>query len=156
MQNSPLVTVICLCYNHEAFVVETLNSVIHQSYAPVELIVVDDFSTDNSREVIRKWLINHPEILFIANEKNLGNTKSFNKALKFAKGEYIIDLAADDVLMPDCITLQRNTFEKSPYKNLGIVYGNAELITEKGHFDSYYYPVDDQKKTIEKRTGRIL
>ncbi len=151
MQNSPLVTVICLCYNHDAFVVETLNSVMSQTYENIELIILDDFSTDNSREVIQHWLINHPEVSFISNDVNLGNTKSFNKALQLAKGDYVIDLAADDILLPNCVQLQLDAFQNSSFQNLGIVYGNAELITENGSFDSYYFPVDAQKKTIERR-----
>src|ERR1700749_5034941 len=98
MQNKSLVTVICLCYNHENFVTESLFSVMNQDYAFVELIIVDDCSTDNSKNIIKKWLLDYPEVRFISNEINLGNTKSFNKALQFAKGDYIIDLAADDVL----------------------------------------------------------
>jgi glycosyltransferase involved in cell wall biosynthesis len=151
MHNSPLVTIICLCYDHETFVIETLNSVINQSYNNIELIIVDDFSADNSRQVIKDWLINFPKIQFITNEKNLGNTKSFNKALKLAKGDYIIDLAADDVLLPNCVHFQLEKFEKSDFPNLGVVYGNAELITENGSFDSYYFAVDSNQKVIEKR-----
>ena len=156
MQDNPLVTIICLCYNHEAYVVESLNSVINQSYSPIELIIVDDFSTDSSKTIIETWLEKNPEIQFIANETNLGNTKSFNKALKLAKGEYLIDLAADDILLPNSVALQIDAFKNSVYKNLGLVYGNAELISENGTFDSYYFPVNEQKKVIENRvTGDI-
>lgn len=156
MPNNPLVTVICLCYNHEAYVIESLNSVINQSYPSIELIIVDDFSTDNSKTTIKNWLQKNPEIKFIANEINLGNTKSFNKALQQAKGEYIIDLAADDVLLPNCVMTQINAFKNSSFPNLGVVYGNAELISENGLFDSYYFPVNAQKKVIQKRiTGNI-
>ncbi|TDO69799.1 glycosyl transferase family 2 [Flavobacterium chryseum] len=155
MQNK-LVTVICLCYNHEKFVTESLLSVINQDYAFIELIIVDDYSTDNSKNIIKEWLLNYPEAQFIANETNLGNTKSFNKALKLANGDYIIDLAADDVLVSNCISLQIEAFNESIFKNLGIVYGNAELITENGEFDSYYFPVDHNRKIIQKRqTGNI-
>ena len=156
MQNNPLVTIICLCYNHEAYVVESLNSVINQSYSPIELIIVDDYSTDSSKTIIGTWLEKNPEIQFIANENNLGNTKSFNKALKLAKGEYIIDLAADDILLPNCVSFQIDAFQNSKYKNLGVVYGNVELISENGVFDSYYFPVNNHKKIIENRiTGDI-
>nr|WP_315253072.1 glycosyltransferase [uncultured Flavobacterium sp.] len=156
MQNNPLVTIICLCYNHEAYVVESLNSVINQSYSPIELIIVDDYSTDSSKTIIGTWLEKNPEIRFIVNETNLGNTKSFNKALKLAKGEYIIDLAADDILLPNCVVLQIDAFQNSPFKNLGVVYGNVELISENGVFDSYYFPVNNHKKIIENRiTGDI-
>jgi glycosyltransferase involved in cell wall biosynthesis len=131
-------------------------SALNQDYSFVELIIVDDFSTDNSREIIKKWITNYPQIQFIENEVNLGSTKSFNKALKLAKGEYIIDLACDDILLPNCVSLQINKFQESPFKNLGVVYGNAELISENGQFDSYFFPVNAGKKAIEKRkTGDI-
>jgi glycosyltransferase involved in cell wall biosynthesis len=156
MQNNPLVTIICLCYNHEAYVVESLNSVINQSYSSIEVIIVDDCSTDTSKAIITSWLGKNTEILFITNETNLGNTKSFNKALKHAKGEYIIDLATDDILLPNCVALQIDSFKNSGYKNLGVVYGNVELISENGAFESFYFPVNNQKKVIENRiTGDI-
>ncbi len=156
MQENPLVTIICLSYNHEKFVVETLNSVVNQNYSPIELIIVDDCSSDATKSVIEDWLLSHSDARFIANEVNLGNTKSFNNALKIAKGNYIIDLAADDLLMPNGIQMQVEAFQKSAYKNLGIVYGNAEIINENGSFNSYYFPVDANKNVITKRkTGDI-
>lgn len=156
MQENPLVSIICLAFNHEKFVVETLNSVVEQNYQPIELIIVDDCSTDNTKLVLNNWLLSHPEIQFIVNEVNRGNTKSFNNALKFAKGEYIIDLAADDLIVPNGIQLQINAFQKSKYKNIGVVYGNAEIINEDGSFNSYYFPVDADGKVKSKRvTGNI-
>jgi glycosyltransferase involved in cell wall biosynthesis len=156
MQDKSIVSIICLCYNHEKFVLQSLLSALNQDYPLIELIIVDDFSTDNSREVIKNWIAAYPEIQFIENESNLGSTKSFNKALKLAKGEYIIDLACDDILLPDCVSLQLKAFEKNRFENLGIVYGNAELINEKGDSYFYFFPVDESKKTIEKReTGDI-
>ncbi|MBF4505964.1 glycosyltransferase [Flavobacterium sp. JLP] len=151
MQDKSLVTIICLCYNQEKYVVESLLSAVNQDYPFIELIIVDDFSTDNSKETIQNWLVDYPEIQFIANETNLGSTKSFNKALKLAKGDYIIDLACDDILLPNCVSLQLKAFQQNRFKNLGIVYGNAELINEKGNFYFYYFPADASKKTIEKR-----
>jgi glycosyltransferase involved in cell wall biosynthesis len=152
MRDKSLVTIICLCYNQEKFVVASLLSAVNQDYPFIELIIVDDFSTDKSKETIQNWLVDYPEIQFIANETNLGSTKSFNKALKLAKGDYIIDLACDDILVPNCVSLQLKAFQESKYKNLGVVYGNAELINEKGRFYFYFFPVDSNKKTIEKRT----
>lgn len=151
MQENPLVTVICLAFNHKNFVIETLNSVIQQNYQPIELIIVDDCSKDTTKLEINKWLLSHPEVQFIANEINIGNTKSFNNALKIAKGDYIIDLAADDLLLPNGIQLQINAFQKSKFKNLGVVYGNAEIINEDGSFNSFYFPVDKNGNVITKR-----
>lgn len=156
MSNNPLVTVVCLCYNQQPYVSESLDSVINQLYSPIQLIIVDDFSSDNSKVTIENWRQKHPDIQFIDNKSNLGVTKSFNTALQEAKGEYIIDLAADDILLPHCVNKQINAFRNSSFKNLGVVYGNAELISEKGSFDSYYFPVNAQKKVVKKRiTGDI-
>jgi len=116
MQHNPLVTVICLCYNHDAFVQEALNAVLNQEYQPLELIVVDDASTDGSKNKIEAWLEQHPNCYFIANRTNLGPTKSFNQALQLAKGSYILDLATDDVLLPNAIQLQVAAFEKASFK----------------------------------------
>lgn len=156
MHNDPLVTVICLCYNHADYVVEALESVLQQSHSNVELIIADDFSTDNSVEVIQNWLKKHPEIPFLSNIENLGNTKTFNQCLKISKGTYIIDLAADDVLKPDCITNQLKGFATTNYENVGLIYGNAELITEKGDFIKDYFPTDSKRKRIKSQpTGNI-
>lgn len=147
MNQLPLVTIICICYNHETFVTESLNSVVNQSYKNIQIIIVDDASNDNSVKEIKNWMQNHSDVIFIENEKNLGNTISFNKALKHAKGSFIIDLATDDVLLYETINKQINAFNKED--NVALVFGNAELIDEKGHFLSYYFEVDKNTKTID-------
>ena len=147
MQNFPLVSVICLSYNHEAYVVEALNSVINQTYPNLELLIADDCSDDNSIGVIKDWVKNHPEVHFSTNEKNLGNTKTFNQLAKIAKGEFIIDLAADDLLVPNCIEKQVTTFQNSKYKNLGIVYGNLIEIDKNGNFLNNYYKEEDRPES---------
>ena len=150
-KNYPLVTVICLNYNHSDFVIESLESIINQSYTNIEIIIVDDCSSDNSIFVIEKWIEKNKVNSFIKNNVNIGNTKSFNSALKIANGDFIIDLAADDVLMPNCIALQVDKFQNSPFTNLGIVYGNAEIIDEKGNHISYYFDTDTNLKLIKAR-----
>ena len=147
MQNFPLVSVICLSYNHEAYVVEALNSVINQTYPNIELLIADDCSSDNSIGVIKDWVKNHPEVHFSSNEKNLGNTKTFNQLAKIAQGEFIIDLAADDLLVPNCIEKQVTTFQNSKYKNLGIVYGNLIEIDKNGNFLNNYYKEEDRPES---------
>lgn len=156
MHQTPLVTVICLSYNHAEFVIEALESVLHQTHNNVELIIADDFSTDNSVEIIEQWLKQHPQIPFIVNVENLGNTKTFNKCLKIAKGAFLIDLAADDVLNPDCIVQQLKGFAETTYENVGLIYGNAELISEKGAFIKDYFETDSNRKRLKSQpTGNI-
>lgn len=150
MFSDSLVTVICLCYNHEAFVVETLQSVRAQTHKNIELFIVDDCSTDNSVNVIEEWLIKNPEVVFIKNSENLGNTKSFNKAAALAKGRFLIDLACDDLLLPTTIAEQLSTFSKYDFSQTAIVYGNATNIDESGNFKSYYFPVDTNFKVLNQ------
>lgn len=97
----PLVTVVCICYNQAKFVVEALQSVRRQTYPNIQLIVVDDASTDSSAGVIRTCLTKFPNATFLPLQTNGGNCKAFNLALKHVEGEYVIDLAADDVLLPN-------------------------------------------------------
>ena len=146
MSNAPLVTVICLCYNHAEFVEESLNSVMKQTHPNIQLIIADDFSTDKSQEIITKWLVDKAGITFIQNTKNIGNTKTFNIALAAAKGKYIIDLAADDLLLPETIEKQLKGFAESSFKNLGVVYGNTELVSNDKKHLAYFMPVDSNKK----------
>lgn len=156
MHNNPLVTVVCLCYNHSRFIVEALDSVLNQTYPNIELIIVDDCSTDNSVLVIEEWRKQHPEVPFLANTENLGNTKSFNQALRLAKGGYIIDLAADDYLVENCVELQLHKFKTSLYPNLGIVYGNVELVDENDGHIGYFFGVDEDKRRVTPQpTGNI-
>lgn len=151
MQDAVLVTVICSCYNHEKFVTESIQSVLNQSHKNIQLIVVDDCSTDNSVSIIENFIVDFPEIIFIKNKTNLGLTKSVTNAMLYAEGDYFIDLAADDFLLPNCIEIQLSAFKNSSYKNLALVYGNAELITEDGNHSSYYFDVDANLKTKTKR-----
>lgn len=134
----PLVSVICLCYNHARFIEEAVNSVVSQTYKDVELIIVDDQSTDNSVEVISQLMKKNDQLRFIKNDKNIGMCKSFNKALKETKGEFIIDLAADDIMLCERIMEQVEAFLtlKATY---GVVYSDAYLINEKGEKITTFY-----------------
>lgn len=138
--DQPLVTVICLCYNQSRFVEETLQSVFDQSYNNIEIIVVDDGSTDGSKETIRSILENRSEVQFVDLSENLGNTKAFNQGFKLAKGKFVVDLACDDVLLPDRIQKQVCFFGLLTH-DYGVIYSDAQYISESGkangrHFES--------------------
>ncbi len=134
---SPLVTVICLCYNHSRFVQDAIRSVLQQTYRPVQLIVVDDASTDNSVQLIQETLKDEPSIAILCLKENLGNCRAFNKGFELATGDFVIDLAADDVLMPNRIAegLQSLSLHGEEY---GVHFSDAELITEDGKHVGYH------------------
>lgn len=126
-------TVICLCYNHEHFVVEALCSVLNQSHPNIQLIVVDDKSSDGSVNVIEQFLKNKPAVTFIRHEANKGSCASFNEALSLANGDFVIDLAADDVLLPDRVAKGIEALQASG-ETYGVHFSDAEMINEAGAF----------------------
>lgn len=136
----PLVSVICLCYNHADYVLEAIHSVQNQTYTNVELIVVDDASTDGSKEVIREQL-KGTDIPFIDICENIGNCKAFNKGLHLSKGEYIIDLAADDVLLPTRIEKGIQAFQAN---DIGVHFSDVMMIDEKGNELHTHYKRDEK------------
>lgn len=128
----PLVSVIAICYNHDKFLIECLQSVVNQTYSYIELIIVDDFSNDKSKEKIFEFIKKNPLVKSIFNNKNIGNCRSFNKALKISRGKYIIDLSTDDVLLPKSIEEQVRNIEKS--EKIGVVFTDADYIDENSKF----------------------
>jgi glycosyltransferase involved in cell wall biosynthesis len=139
--STPLVTIICVCYNQARFVEAALDSVINQTYNDIELIVIDDGSTDGSPKIIKRWIANHPETTLLINATNLGYCKTFNKAYKISKGEYVIDLAADDILLPNRVEVGIKVFMKAG-QDYGVTFSDAEHVDEQGtllrlHSDKY-------------------
>ncbi|MBX2840265.1 MAG: glycosyltransferase [Flammeovirgaceae bacterium] len=155
VSRNPLVTVICLCFNHEKFVLESLQSIISQSYPNIELIIVDDGSHDNSPKIIKKFTEDYPQVKFKKLPKNKGNCAAFNVAFREAKGEFIIDLAADDKLLAHAISTQVKAF-KSNSTEYGVVFSDAELIDENSKSIKTFYNRDKNGKLIsEVPSGEI-
>jgi glycosyltransferase involved in cell wall biosynthesis len=148
--NKPLVTVICLCHNHEQMVERAINSVFGQTYQPIELIVVDDASTDSSREAIEKLQKNH-EFTAIYNPENMGNCRAFNKAFNVSTGKYLIDLAADDELLPDRIAIGVEAMDKSG-PEIGVHFCDAAMLDENGKFLRTHYLRDNRGKLMQPVT----
>ncbi|MCV9387724.1 glycosyltransferase family 2 protein [Reichenbachiella ulvae] len=148
--DQPLVSVICLCYNHVRFVLESLESVLNQSYRHIEMIIVDDASSDGSKEIIQNFLEEYPDVPFINLPNNVGNTTAFNQGLKMAKGKYVIDLACDDVMLPDRIEKQVAFFE-TQHERVGVIYSDAEYIDEEGKHIKFHF----KKKRYEAKEGDI-
>ncbi|HNP18251.1 MAG TPA: glycosyltransferase [Fulvivirga sp.] len=139
--SNPLVSVICLCYNHERFVKASIRSVIEQTYPNIEIIVVDDHSTDSSVREIENLQIEYPQIKFYPLNENVGNCKAFNIGLANSTGDFIIDLASDDLLLAD-----RVSKGVIALNNAGELYGvnfcNAAIINDESIILNHFYPID--------------
>ncbi len=133
MDDFPLVSIGIPNYNYAHYILECLGSVANQTYQHIELVIVDDLSTDNSIEVIDKWIRNYTgniKINFIKNNANVGLTKVCNIILKNAKGKYFQTLDADDLLLPNKIQQQVGLL--SGKENTALVYSNIGVINQAG------------------------
>jgi glycosyltransferase involved in cell wall biosynthesis len=126
----PLVSVICLSFNHRRFVEEAINSILEQTYDNIELMVVDDASSDGSPDLIKR-ICEERGVTYILNKENQGNCKAFNVALNRSSGEFIIDFAADDILNPNRVELGVRKLLESGNR-FGVHYSNAMLIDPDG------------------------
>jgi glycosyltransferase involved in cell wall biosynthesis len=145
----PLVSVICISHNHESFLEEAVLSVINQTYEHIELILVDDGSNDHSPRIIRDVVKKYPRLIPVLLPTNIGNCKAFNTGLKKAKGDFLIDLAADDLLLPDRIRKGIDCFNKKG-DAYGVNFTDAEYISASGHTIAYHYKRDKQGHLMEE------
>ena len=146
---APLVSVICLCYNHASFVESAITSVLNQTYLNVEIIIVDDYSTDESISLLHSLVNRFPRIRFINNESNIGMCRSFNKAFKEVKGEYIIDFSCDDLMAPNRIEDQVAAFVTLD-ERYGVVFSEAYIIDEQGTELGTFYKRTKSNELISK------
>lgn len=141
MVNQPLVSVIALCYNHERFLKEALDSVLAQTYPAVEIILVDDASLDASVAIAQDFLQTNVSPYLVKTiflPYNLGNCAAFNRGLALASGKYIIDFATDDTMLPQRIEQQVAYFEGLP-EDYGVVFTEAKYIDMSGQHLWYHY-----------------
>ena len=106
-----LVSVIMSAYNAENFIADSIRSILAQTYKNWELIVINDCSSDNTPQVVERFCDNNPCIKLIHNKENLGPYPSANIGVKYARGEFIARLDADDVSEP--LRLEKQVFLSS-------------------------------------------
>ncbi|MEP6750218.1 MAG: glycosyltransferase family 2 protein, partial [Bacteroidota bacterium] len=119
----PLVSVVMATYNGERFLEEQLNSIINQTYPAIEIIVVDDGSTDNTLETLKKYAGRYNNIKLYFSEGNLGYIKNFEKGCRLATGAYISFCDQDDVWSLDKTSLLMNAIGDYP-----MIYCDSELV----------------------------
>ena len=156
MNKNPLVTIGIPNYNYSKYISLALDSVAEQDYENIEVIMVDDCSTDNSIEVIQSWISNYrgnKKITFIRNKENMGLTKVCNLLLTNASGKYFQPLDADDILFPQKISRQVELLEA--HENAAFIFSNAFVINDAGEIiqDDYLARINYNKDKIP--SGRV-
>jgi glycosyltransferase involved in cell wall biosynthesis len=133
----PLVSVVVPCHNSEAFLMEAIASALNQTYPHLEIVIIDDGSTDRSIEIVRAF----GDRVRWSTGSNQGAAEARNQGIALAKGTYIKFLDADDILLPDCIERQMIHTSKMAVERRAIVYGDAMRVDRQANpLPSYPLP----------------
>lgn len=127
---SPFVTVVLCLFNDAEYLVWAIRSVCVQSYPHWELLIMDDGSTDGAEEKLRACPFSaDPRIRFVRCERNMGKSHTLNRALSMARGRWLLELDADDWLMPDCLRLLAGRAVQG--NGAAFLYGSHRLWHER-------------------------
>lgn len=129
----PKVSIIIPCYNQGKYVAEAINSALRQTFKDIEIVCVNDGSTDNSVEIIKSFENKYKNFIFLNNEENRGIIYSRNFAIKNCNGTYILPLDADDIIEPTYVEKAVKILDNN--SNIGIVYCKAKIF---GNYDKYW------------------
>lgn len=153
----PLVSVVVVSYNYARYIEQCLESVAQQTHHPIQLIVVDDSSTDDSVEVIRQWAARTPlTVEVVVHESNRGMCAALNTGLARVRGVYVAPLSSDDYWKPEKLEIQVALFERLP-PDYGVVYGGMERVDESGNripavsTQAFYAPEGDVFRSMVSR-----
>lgn len=125
MEGSPMVSVLIPTYNYAQFLDEAITSVLNQTYSDFELIIVDDRSSDNTDQVVQKYLPDK-RVIYYKNPLNLGLVGNFNKCLEYSRGKYIKYLLADDKFHPQVLEKFVPIMEEN--QNISLITSNNEMF----------------------------
>jgi alpha-1,3-rhamnosyltransferase len=114
----PLVSVIIPVYNRDDYIEEALDSVLQERYPNLELVVIDDGSTDNSKAVIEAWAERHQQKLPVrfVSRPNKGFVPTLNELILLSRGEYVVFFGSDDCLMDNGIAARYEYLQQNPHK----------------------------------------
>lgn len=141
--NNPAITVLMSAYNGEKYLREAIESILHQTFKGFEFIIINDGSTDSTKEIIEEYAARDERIKLINNIANLGLTKSLNIGLKEARGEYIARLDADDVALPERLQKQFDFLESN--RDIALAGAWAEIIDEQGKTKGFIKGETDER-----------
>ncbi|MEP6465884.1 MAG: glycosyltransferase [Parafilimonas sp.] len=145
---TPLVSVVIPCFNAEKFVEAAVRSIMQQSYTNLEIITIDDCSTDNTLSILKKLSLKDARIVLLTNEKNLGIVSTLNKGIHTARGKYIARMDADDISVAERISMQVQYLEAN--NNVAMCGANYIMIDEKGNkTGSLKFPQHDENIKAE-------
>jgi glycosyltransferase involved in cell wall biosynthesis len=127
MKQDPIVSIALCTYNGDKYLAEQLDTLVNQTYTAIEIIAVDDCSTDKTFDILTVYAAKYPQFKIYRNEKNLGFTANFERAVTLCRGELIALCDQDDLWHPQKIELQVNAIADNVF-----IYHDSEFVHEDG------------------------
>lgn len=152
MIDQPLVSIVIPCYNHEHFVQDCIQSVIDQTYQNIELIIIDDGSSDDSVTKIEEMLSLCKERFTkfeFRDRPNKGLSSTLNEAIDWCQGKYFSAIASDDLLLKDKVNIQVMLMEKN--NEISALFGSVDYINENNEIK-----INNELKEDEYNFDRII
>ena len=142
----PKVSVYIPAYNAEEFIEEAIESALNQTYTDLEIVVVNDGSTDSTGEILETIYSSEPRVRII-HQENGGISSATNTAINACKGEYIMQLDSDDAVLPECVESLVSVLERN---DVGFVYGDSFLVDSHGELigNAYSWSMYDRYKLL--------
>ncbi|MDP4173537.1 MAG: glycosyltransferase [Bacteroidota bacterium] len=144
-KDSPFITIGIVTYNRAKYLIQAVQSALLQQ-GNFEIVIVDDASEDETRQVVEAF--NSDKIVYIRNEMNLGRPKSRNKCIQYAKGEYILWMGDDDLLINGVICEYSSIIMNNP--KIDVIYGNLQAFDDKTGEDLELYSAVDYTPSNRK------
>jgi glycosyltransferase involved in cell wall biosynthesis len=152
--NNELVSVVIPAYNAERYIAETMDSVCNQTYSNLEILIANDGSTDRTLAILKEYQQKDNRII-IDDHENMGISKNINRLSRLAKGEILVRIDADDLMMPMRIEKQVRYLQEHP--EVDFVSCDAEFINEKSEIFGYqsfggFDVPEDSKKILQTQS----
>lgn len=133
----PLISIAICTYNGSLYIKKQIDSILNQTYKNIEIVVVDDDSTDNTYQILNEYAALYSQIKLTKNNENLGFNKNFEKAISLCTGSYIAISDQDDIWIFEKLQVLYDSI-----KDYGLIYSNSKLIDSDGN---------DLNRLLEKR-----
>lgn len=146
---NPLVSLIMPLYNHEKYIKKSINTILNQSYKKIELIIIDDGSTDKSAEIVKNFKDKRIKYFYQKNRGVKELNKTINKGFKLSSGSLITMVTSDDFWPKNRLKKQIGFFKND---NIDLVFGNMAIVDENGKLITYRKPdIPDNFNSLEKK-----
>lgn len=153
MNDAPFFSVCVPCFNHGGYVGETIRSVLRQDFADFEIVVSDNTSTDNSRDVVRAC--SDPRIKLLENRYNIGFAPNLQRVTAAARGRFIILLSSDDLMRPGALRRYADIFiQQGVRAEQTVITSACNVIDERGDVAGVKYKSSESPRIIETPADR--